>query len=61
MIGHGTGYAFQPVVEARGRRAAPELGCEPVVAEREWGLTAGQVVLAVLAILAVCEVIGLLA
>ena len=58
MIGQGTVYAFQPVLEKWG--VGPEPGGEPV-AEREWGLTAGQVVLAVLAILAVCEVIGLLA
>ena len=31
-----------------------------VLPEREWGLTAGQTTAIVLAILAVCEVIGLL-
>lgn len=33
---------------------------EPGVPEREWGLSAGQVVAVVLAIVVLCEVIGLL-
>lgn len=38
----------------------PDYGGGPALPEREWGLSAGQVVAVVLTILAVCEVIGLL-
>lgn len=40
--------------------APPDPGREPPPPEREWGLSAGQVTLAVLLILAACEVIGML-
>ena len=40
--------------------APPEPEREPPPPEREWGLSAGQVVLAVLLIVAACEVIGVL-
>ena len=40
-------------------RAAPGPGAGPLP-EREWGLSAGQVVVVVLAIIAVCELIGVL-
>lgn len=44
-------------------RTAPDSGQPPgspgsALPEREWGLTAGQVVLVVVAIVAACEVIG---
>ena len=62
MIGHihsfqsGGGRAWD------GLGAPPEPGRDPgpALPEREWGLSAGQVVAVVLAILAACEVIGLL-
>lgn len=64
MMGHIHG--FQPGRPGRawdGLRAPPEPDRGdggPALPEREWGLTAGQVVAAVLAILAACELIGLL-
>lgn len=58
---------FQPgTIGPRGLSQAPEPGrggAGPIagpVAEREWGLSAKQVVAAVLAIVVACEVIGLL-
>ena len=56
-------FAFQPNVAAdREIARAPEPNGPPQEAlpEREWGLTAGQVVAVVLAIVAACEVFGLL-
>ena len=57
----GASLGFQAGTVPWERDAPHEPGREPgPVAEREWGLSAGQVVAVVLVILAVCEVIGLL-
>ena len=48
----------------RGSEACPPSpACEVDIehAEREWGLSAGEVVIAVVAIVAACELIGVLA
>ena len=56
--GRAHGLGFHPQSDhALGDREAP--GPEPLP-EREWGLSAGQVVVVVLSIIAVCELIGVL-
>ncbi len=60
----GAGFGFQPGASGRDEaaRASFELGPDhrggPGLPEREWGLSAGQVTVAVLAIVALCEVFG---
>ena len=57
-------FAFEPSGTGSRRtvQGAPEPGREDggPVAEREWGLSAGQVAAVVAAIVAACEVVGML-
>ena len=57
--------AFQPTPATGNTTRTPEPGRHtpegiPNLPDREWGLTAGQVVAIVLAIVAACEVFGLI-